>query len=121
MGNPFHDLLGDLLVLDSRDIVDASVSETVKIIEQIGKDQYNTFVAERLEKKEKLLLCPIKHNKFPLFSRQTPIQISRDKQQIGYLKQDWSLFSKMYVSCQVRGGHIEEFFAHENYTFPPSL
>ena len=52
-GNPFHDHLGDLLVLDSRDIADASVSKTVKIIEQTGKDQYNTFVAERLEKKEK--------------------------------------------------------------------
>ena len=27
----------------------------------------------------------------------------------------------MYVSCQVRGGHLEEFFAHENSTFSPSL
>ena len=122
MGNPFHDHLGDLLVLDSQNIVDASVSETVKIIEQTGKDQYNTFVAERLEKKEKILTCPIKQNKFPHFSRQTPKQISKDKQQIGYLKQDCSLFSKLYASCQVRGGHLDEvLFAHENSTFPPSL
>ena len=41
--------------------------------------------------------------------------------QMSALKSDCSLFSRLYVSCQVRSGDLEEFFSHENQNYPPSL
>ena len=38
----------DLMVLDTRDIMDASVGETVHNTEMLGKEQFEEFVDERL-------------------------------------------------------------------------
>ena len=51
MGNPFRESSEDLLVLDIRDILDPSVAVTIKNIVKNGKQQYETFVKERLEKR----------------------------------------------------------------------
>ena len=40
MGNPFAGQTGDLFVLDTRDIADSKVVETVRTVEQLGRDQY---------------------------------------------------------------------------------
>jgi len=45
-GNPFLEKEQDLLVLDTRDIMDKSVGKTVQEIESIGEDQYKTFIEE---------------------------------------------------------------------------
>ena len=37
------------------------------------------------------------------------------------LKNDCSLFSRLYIACQAREGNLEEFFRHENQPFLPSL
>lgn len=90
-------------------------------IKRVGNEQYSDFVKERLEDRTKSLTDPIKRNKFPLFSSQPTRKVSKEEQQIASLKQDCSLFSKLYVSCQVRDGDIDEFFRHENQSSPPSL
>ena len=38
MGNPFLEQSGDLLVLDSKDIMDAAVAETVKKMKSVGEE-----------------------------------------------------------------------------------
>ena len=43
------------------------------------------------------------------------------QKKVQYLQNDCSLFSRLYISCQVRSGDLEEFFKHENQPFPPSL
>ncbi|KAL5011801.1 hypothetical protein ScPMuIL_010352, partial [Solemya velum] len=49
MGNQFFETSSvDLLVLDTRDIADPVVTDTVNQIEKLGQDQYDTFVSERL-------------------------------------------------------------------------
>lgn len=48
MGNPFTEDSSDLLALDSRDIADPAVVDTVCQIEKIGKEQYDTYVKEWL-------------------------------------------------------------------------
>ena len=40
MGNPFLECNQDLLVIDTRDIMDTQVAETVRRIETLGKEQY---------------------------------------------------------------------------------
>ena len=37
------------------------------------------------------------------------------------LKSDVELFSRLYISCQIRDGNLEEFFRHENQAHPPVL
>ena len=53
MGNPFMEQTEDLLILDTRDILDTSVGEAVRKVEALGKEQYQLFVDERLSKCEK--------------------------------------------------------------------
>lgn len=101
--------------------MDPSVAETVKNIEKLGKEQYNAFVVERLEKRTTSLYYPIKRNKLSLFSCPRPKNKPKERMQIASLKIDCSLFSRLYVSCQVRDGKLDEFFAHENHGFSPSL
>ena len=36
------------------------------------------------------------------------------------LRNDCSLFSRLYVASQVRNGNLDEFFEHENQSYPPS-
>ena len=114
MGNPIKETSQDLLVIDSKDVVGDSVITTVRNIEKIGKQLYSTFDESRLRNKTESLFSPLKWNKLPLFSSpQTPSK-SDDKQQITSLKKTCALFSRLYVSCQVRDGNIKEFFRHEN-------
>ena len=42
MGNPLSETSADLLVLNSRNIVDFAVANTTKQIEELGLDQYVT-------------------------------------------------------------------------------
>ncbi|KAK3743379.1 hypothetical protein QZH41_002123 [Actinostola sp. cb2023] len=121
MGNPFTELSSDLLVINTRDIASKEVVNTVKTIQQVGQQAFNTYVECRLEKREKSLFDPIKKNKLPLFSTPPSKIISNNKQQVMSLKKDCTLFSQLFISCQVRGGDLDEFFSHENHAFPPAL
>lgn len=59
MGNPFLKESEDLLVLDTRDIMDSSVAEAVRKIDEIGKTQFEAFVTERLQQRTVSLFDPI--------------------------------------------------------------
>ena len=122
MGNPFADQTGDLLVLHTRDIADSKVVETVRTVEQLGKDQYQQFVTKRLQEGTTPLFDTIQKSKLPLISSPPATkEKSSDKLKIASLKSNCSLFSRLYVSCQASDGDLEGFFGHENQSFPPSL
>ena len=122
LGNPFLEKSQDLLVLDTRDIADTSVIESVRKVEALGEEQYQVFVKERLDKCEKPITEVITKNKLPLFRNQSVrCHSSRQKMQITSLKNDCSLFSRLYISCQTRDGDLDRFFTHENQATPPSL
>jgi hypothetical protein len=53
LGKPFVEESGELLVLDSREIMHEEVSETVSHIGDIGKSQYQEYVKERLDDRSK--------------------------------------------------------------------
>ena len=62
-----------------------------------------------------------KRNNLPLFSR-PPVRVKSSKQlQFSTLKNNCSLFSRLYIASQVRNGDLDEFFRHENQACPPSL
>ena len=121
MGNPFMEKSGDLLVLDTRDILDTAVAETLRKAEALGEENYQTFVQERLIASTKPITDVIPKNKLALFSNPSAKSPSKQKMQVAALKNDCYLFSRLYVSCQTRTGDLDKFFAHENQAAPPSL
>ena len=121
MGNPFTENSSDLLLLDSRDLANPSVIDTVRRIEEIGQEQYNTYVKERLVSQTKSIFDPIKKNNLPLFSRPPVREKTKSQLQLTSLKNDCSLFSRLYVAPQVGNGNLDEFFEFENQASPPAL
>ena len=51
MGNPFKEQIPDLLVLDTYDITDKDVVNTVNSIETLGKSQFQKFLHSRIKTK----------------------------------------------------------------------
>ena len=121
MGNPFLEESKDLLKLDTRDIMDIAVVNSIFQAEKTGIEQYQAFTADRLQTRITSLSEPIRKNKLPLFSRPLPRTKSKSSLQVSTLKSDVSLFSRLFIACQSRDGDLDEFFRHENQQFPPSL
>ena len=119
-GSPFLEEGQDLYVLDTKNVVDQKVINTVRNIEQFGRECYNSFVSERIEKQEKNIMHVLSRNSLPLFSTSPP-KITKAKTQMSSLKSDCSMFSKLYIALQTRDGDINTFFKHENGLTPPSL
>ena len=69
MGNPFTEDSVDLLVLDTRDVADPTIVETVRVIEKTGRVQYERYMAERVAQRTTPISDPISRNQLPLFSR----------------------------------------------------
>ena len=68
MGNPFLEKSQPLMVLDTRDIKNTHVVETVRKAEVLGEKQYNMFLEEILVKSMKPITEPLPKNKLALFS-----------------------------------------------------
>ena len=120
-GNSFLEHSQDLLVIDTRDIVDTQVADTVRRIDTLGEEQYTEFVTQRLERCTTPITHPLPKNKLLLFSR-PPVKFqSKERAQLAALNSDCGLLSRLYISCQTRDGDINHFFAHENQAAPPAL
>ncbi len=76
---------------------------------------------ERLLKQTKAIADLIKRNNLHLFSR-PPVHKKSSKQlQLLSLKNNCSLFSRLYIASQTRNGDLDDFFSHENQACPPVL
>ncbi len=121
MGNPFLEKSDDLLVLDTRNIMDCSVGDTVRRAETLGIQQYKKFIKERLTECTVPITELLSKNKLALFSSKQARTQSKQKMQINALKNDCNLFSRLYIACLMRDGDLDTFFKHENQNSPPSL
>ena len=120
-GNPFEKETSDLLVLDSRDTVDSKISQIIHNMEKIGRLQHNEFTEERLIQGTKSVAASITRNNFPLLGSRPLKNSKRSTPLVSSPKSDCALFSRLFVSCQTRDGDLENFFQHENHSYPPSL
>ena len=48
MGNPFLEESKDLLQLDTRDIIDPAVAASIHQAEEVGQQQYDAYITDRL-------------------------------------------------------------------------
>ena len=107
-GNPFLETSKDLLVLDTKEIMQESFVEAIRNIEVQGKQQYVTFVVNKIHK-----------NKLKLFRSPAPIRQSKDYSSSyrSHYKVT-AISARLYIACQSRDGDIDQFFTHENQACP---
>lgn len=121
LGNPFLHDNEELVALDTKNVLDQSVVNTVRTIHKTGKDQYAKYCKEVITYRSHSIHDPIRKNSFPLFSCPQPKSKAKHLGKVSMLKNDVALFSRLYIVMQHRESDMTEFFRHENQPFPPSL
>ena len=109
------------LVLDSRNDADPAISDSVRKFRKLGQDQYEAFMMQRVIDRTSSVTEPIKRNNLPMFRCPPQTSPSKAKQMVRSLKSDCALFSRLYFTCQTREGDLENFFRHENHSYPPAM
>ena len=92
----------------------------VRQIKKLGEEQYDAYV-EWLVSQTKPISDPSKKNNLPLFSRPPVRDKTKSKLQVTSLRNDCSLFSRLYIASQLRNGNMDEYFEYENQAYPPAL
>ena len=64
MGNPFKEQIPDLLVLDTYDITDKDIVNTVNSIETLGKSQFQELLHSRIKTKQTSIFELIKKKNY---------------------------------------------------------
>ena len=101
MGNPFTQNSSDMIILDIRDIADPAIIERMHQFEKLRTDRYDLDVQECLVEKTKNINKPIKRNKLALFHCPPVKEHSKSQQRLSSLKNDCSLFSRLYIASQI--------------------
>jgi len=121
MGNPILDIFPDLVTLDSRNCTVESVVTTVRNLEETGKKQYRDFVKNVVQEHSHSIHDPIKKNSLAPFRKPHCKTNSTQGKEIKVLQNNVALFGQLYISMHNRDADLDEFFAHEIQSFPPSL
>ena len=121
LGNPFIvDESVELYQLDTKNVMGEAVVMTLKTIKEIGKRKHEEFKKARVIDVTQKLEDAITKNKLALF-RQSNTKGQSSKSESKDLKLHIRLFSQLYISTQIRGGNMDEFFSHETLKNPPAL
>ena len=95
-------------------IMDDTVIHNISNVLKICEEQYHTFINDRLVERPTSVMEQIHKNSLCLFKESMAKQQSKQKAQVTALKEDCTLFSRLYISCQSREGNLTDFFKHEN-------
>lgn len=115
-GNPFLDRTEDLVNLDG---VISEDSQSVFELEKVGQKQYSEFVKKVIVERTVPVDNAIKKNNILIFKIKAHRKPQPKKFQL--FKSNASLFCRMYIASDKRGGDLKTFFAHEAHCFPPSM
>uniref|UniRef100_A0A7M5XM76 AWS domain-containing protein n=2 Tax=Clytia hemisphaerica TaxID=252671 RepID=A0A7M5XM76_9CNID len=110
----------DLIALDTKDVAEEVAIINLNKAEMVGKEMFDVFVKDHIKGKDKSIFDTISKNKLAIFNQPKQRSIS-NKDELTTLKKSCHLFSQLYIACQVRDSNLDEFFAHENTAFAPSL
>ena len=110
-GNPFLETSSEIIVLDTRDIVEKSGVYNVYRMESQGCQQYYNWYANGS--------CSHAEEQYTLNPHKS--QRTTSSGLVSSLKRDLSIFSRLFVASQFRDGNLNEYFSHKNQPCPPSL
>ena len=121
LGNPFLDHSSELLKLDTRDVMNESLIETVRTVESLGKMKYMEYRESVTLKCERSIHDTISKNGLALFKHPKARVKTKQAKAVATLKDDVALFSRLYIVARNRECDMASFFQHENQSFPPSI
>ena len=116
--NPFLDTGSELVNLYSKKIMSENAVKTMKNAFKLGQTQYETFWKERIDG-DKPLSDTLAKNNLSIFNENSDKK--KVKTQKDTLRKDCNLLARMYIGSSTRDADLDEFFAHENQSIPPSL
>ena len=90
------------------------------VLETTGKEQYNHFAKSVFEERVIQFMDRLRKTHFHC-SRKKHRVTSQQRKKVEILKNNVALFGQLYIATQSRDGDLDEFFAHEIQSFPPSL
>ena len=94
LGNPFSDTSSDLLlVLNTREVMNAAVINSVRNFKELGERQCNDFFNSRLVQRTTPVTDRIPMNNLPLFRWCPDKAKARKQEQLLAMKRDRQLFS----------------------------
>ena len=121
LGNLFLDDFPELVKLDTRDCVGESVAETIRSLQEVGREKYTEYREKLIVDWKKSIHDTITKSNLPLFKRQQGRPNSKQNKTISALQNNVTLFAQLYIAMQNRESDLEEFFSHEMLSYPPSL
>ena len=89
--------------------------------EQLKRSTTKPSGKKRLLQTTMSIFHVIKKNKLALFSQKNTVLTKKTREKISSLKEDCNLYASIYVACQTRESDLDDFFAHENHSYPPAL
>lgn len=92
MGNPFLDDFEELVTLDSCNCADKSVANTILILADTGKRQYEEFVKKVLDERTQSIHDLIKRNSLAVFRQPRHKTVTKDGKRIKVLQNNVALF-----------------------------
>jgi len=119
-GNPFKEHSGNLVSLESNVILGEDRVLSLRKVEQTGLECYQAFLKCFVRGTEINFFDPLKKNRTKIFAKQS-VKPPKQVHTVASLKNDVSLFSKLFIACQHRNIDLENFFEYENQTYPPCL
>ena len=115
-------MLPELVVTtSSRDVLDDVSVDSIQHIKETGQKQYKDFIQERLVNRTKPVTDTLSRNNVSIFQEKSTKSKPKQHETVSLLKNETSLFARLYVSCQKRDGDLNTFFSHENQPYPPSI
>ena len=119
-GDPFsEDSTDTLVVLHNGNLKTGKSVEDLSKIEEVREKTYEAFVKERFVERTASISKTIPTNNFFIFNTET--NRGKKQQQVTCLKNDVSLFSRLFIACQNRDGDLDNFFQYENQDYPLSI
>jgi len=121
LDNPFLESSGELIMLDTKDIMNEDAVKSIFLAKQLGTQQYEGFVSERIVNCKLPIRDTLPRNNLVLFHTQLNKKCSKSLFKSVQLKKDCQLFARLFIACQSRESDLELFCSHENQPIPPSL
>ena len=100
--------------------VDQNAVDIMRKIKDTGEKQFNEFFNNCLKEKKTSIYAVIK-NKLSILTQPSQPKKPSSNMEIASLKKSFHLFSRLYIACQTRDGNLDEFFFHENNSYPPAI
>ena len=101
--------------------VDNKDTRTTPLGRTLGAEQHSSCKEGLFLLRSKSIYETIKRNMLSLYKNINTVVIPKTQKKVTSFKQDYQLYSNLYTACENREGDLEEFFAHENHAYPPSL